>query len=105
MVESQSWDIHGYPGYPYISIWNSLKPWGDARIREREAQRAAEATEIASEAEEDLDFEAMRCGFPTIFSGFFRGFPWEFGFSMGVFWDISMGIGFQRDFNGFSMGF
>lgn len=34
----------------------SLKQ-GDARIREREAQRAAEAAEKASQEEEDLDFE------------------------------------------------
>jgi hypothetical protein len=44
-----------------MMIWWTIAiatSWGDARIREREAQRAAEATESASEAEEDLDFEA-----------------------------------------------
>lgn len=42
-----------------LSLWMilfSLKQ-GDARIREREAQRAAEAAEKASQEEEDLDFE------------------------------------------------
>ena len=34
-----------------------MPPRGDARIREREAQRAAEAAEKATEGEEDLDFE------------------------------------------------
>lgn len=36
-----------------------MPPRGDARIREREAQRAAEAAEKASEGEEDLDFEEL----------------------------------------------
>lgn len=54
----------------------SLPPRGDARIREREAQRAAEAAEKASEGEEDLDFEEF--GFDGL------GCNWDHGIAVVV---------------------
>ena len=57
-----------------------LPPRGDARIREREAQRAAEAAEKASEGEEDLDFEEF--GIDGL------GCNWDHGIVIVVDWGV-----------------
>ena len=62
----------------------SLPPRGDARSREREAQRAAEAAEKASEGEEDLDFEEF--GFDGL------GCNWDHGIAVVVVVDWGVRI-------------